>query len=380
MFDVPQGRFELRRYPDEPKSTLRSWDAADEYALAHLAETAPDAGTGWLLVNDSFGALSVALADKSPTMLSDSILAHTATAQNLVRNGLDASTVTLLGSLDDLPERVDVAVLKIPKSLSLLEDQLLRLRPSLHEDAQVLGAGMARHIHRSTIELFEAIIGPTTTSLARKKARLIFSTLDPKLRPSPSPFPTTFGLSSGHSVTNHAGVFSRRRLDVGTRLLLDTLPTDLGTARVIDLGCGNGVVGLNLALANPDIELAFVDSSFLAVASAEATFAAAFGDRHYERGVNFVVGNSVTSFDENSVDLVVTNPPFHEDRSLADTVVWAMFNDAKQVLRPGGAVLVVGNRHLGYHVKLKRVFGNVEVVASNPKFVVLRSEAPTPNL
>lgn len=34
---------------------------------------------------------------------------------------------------------------------------------------------------------------------------------------------------------------------------------------------------------------------------------------------------------------------------------------------------MVGNRHLGYHVKLRRLFGNCEVVAANPKFVLLRA-------
>ncbi len=370
MFDVPQGKFELRRFPHEAKSTLRAWDAADEYVLAHLAE-APDLGTQWLLVNDGFGALSVALSDHQPTMLSDSILSHKALAQNLDDNGLDHSSDSLLGSLDQLPERIDVVVVKIPKSLSLLEDQLHRLRPSLHEGTQVVGAGMARHIHKSTLELFEAIIGPTTTSLARKKARLVFATMNPDLKPGPSPYPTSFTLPSGRAVTNHAGVFSRSRLDVGTRLLLANLPTDLGDRHVVDLGCGNGVVGLSLALANPDIELTFVDSSFLAVASAEATLLANVA----EADATFSVAHSMTGMVDATVDLVVTNPPFHEDRSLADTATWEMFNDAKRCLRPGGAMLVVGNRHLGYHVKLKRVFGNVEVVASNPKFVVLRSEA-----
>lgn len=374
--DVPQGKFELRRFPDEQKSMLRAWDAADEYVLGHLHE-APDLGTQWLLVNDSFGALSVALSDHQPAMLSDSVLSHRAITENLRLNGLDPSSVSLLGSLADPPGRVDVLIVKIPKSLSLLEDQLHRLRPSLHEGTQIVGAGMARHIHKSTLELFEAIVGPTKTSLASKKARLIFVSVDPALNPGPTPYPTSFTLASGHKIMNHAGVFSRRRLDAGTRLLLGKLPTDLEADCVVDLGCGNGVVGLALALDNPDIELTMVDSSYLAVSSAEETFEASGAGSHT---ATFAVEHSMTGFADASVDLVVNNPPFHEDRSLADTVTWQMFNDAKRCLRPGGAMLVVGNRHLGYHVKLKRIFGNVDVVASNPKFVVLRSEAQTRNL
>jgi 16S rRNA (guanine1207-N2)-methyltransferase len=50
-----------------------------------------------------------------------------------------------------------------------------------------------------------------------------------------------------------------------------------------------------------------------------------------------------------------------------------MFTGARRVLAPGGELWVVGNRHLGYHVKLRRLFGNCRLVASDPKFVVLRA-------
>lgn len=50
-----------------------------------------------------------------------------------------------------------------------------------------------------------------------------------------------------------------------------------------------------------------------------------------------------------------------------------MFTGARRALRPGGELWVVGNRHLGYHVQLKRIFGNCELVVGNPKFVILKA-------
>jgi 16S rRNA (guanine1207-N2)-methyltransferase len=50
-----------------------------------------------------------------------------------------------------------------------------------------------------------------------------------------------------------------------------------------------------------------------------------------------------------------------------------MFTGAHRALRPGGELWVVGNRHLGYHLKLRRLFGGCEVVAGHPKFVLLRA-------
>lgn len=50
-----------------------------------------------------------------------------------------------------------------------------------------------------------------------------------------------------------------------------------------------------------------------------------------------------------------------------------MFRGAREALRTGGELWVVGNRHLSYHVMLQRTFGNCRVVTSDPKFVILRA-------
>ncbi|MNC58158.1 Ribosomal RNA large subunit methyltransferase G [compost metagenome] len=50
-----------------------------------------------------------------------------------------------------------------------------------------------------------------------------------------------------------------------------------------------------------------------------------------------------------------------------------MFKQAHAALRHGGELWIVGNRHLGYHTKLKRLFREVEQVAATPKFVILKA-------
>ena len=76
---------------------------------------------------------------------------------------------------------------------------------------------------------------------------------------------------------------------------------------------------------------------------------------------------------DSSVDLVLCNPPFHQEHAVTRQTAGAMFRDARRVLRSGGALLVVGNRHLGYDVGLKRRFGGVQVLAADRRFVVLRA-------
>ncbi|MFH9296621.1 methyltransferase [Streptomyces sp. NPDC017520] len=374
-----QGAFELARFPEHPRDPFRAWDAADEYLLRQLTD--PETGSVDLsgtvaVVGDRWGALATALAAHRPVQISDSYLARRATLANLARNGVDQDAVRLLSSRDTPPDRIDVLIVRVPKSLAFLEDQLHRIAPAVHSGTVIIGTGMVKEIHTSTLKLFERIIGPTRTSLAVRKARLIFCTPDPALPRTPSPWPYRYELPAdvgpvaGLTAVNHAGIFCAERLDIGTRFFLKHLPTRSGAVRVVDLGCGNGVLGLSAAIANPDAHVTFVDESYGAVASAEETFRAGAPDG---AKADFLVGDGLGDLDPGSVDLVLNNPPFHSHTATTDATARTMFAGARTALRQGGELWVVGNRHLSYHTHLRRIFGNCTTVAGDPKFVVLRA-------
>ncbi|RPK36620.1 methyltransferase [Streptomyces sp. ADI93-02] len=375
-----QGEFDLARFPENPRDPFRAWDAADEYLLRRLegaegSEPVRPSGTV-AVVGDRWGALATVLAAYSPVQITDSYLTRRATEANLARNGAAPDAVRMLSVRDTPPERIDVLLVRVPKSLALLEDQLHRLAPAVHAGTVVIGTGMVKEIHTSTLKLFERIIGPTRTSLAVKKARLIFCTPDPALPRTPSPWPRRYelpddvGVVSGRTVTNHAGIFCAERLDIGTRFFLKHLPRRTGPDRVVDLGCGNGVLGTAAALANPDATVTFVDESYQAAASAEATF---HDNAGADAKAEFVVGDGTADIPRADVDLVLCNPPFHSHQAVTDATARNMFAGAHAALRQGGELWVVGNRHLAYHTQLRRIFGNCVTVAGDPKFVVLRA-------
>ncbi|GAA1990643.1 methyltransferase [Kitasatospora viridis] len=408
LFTTARGELRLSRYPEDPREQLRAWDAADEYLLNHLygaadpdllpPDTPPADPAGEVVVlGDRWGALTTSLStggaatptEPRPTLVTDSHLAREATRANLARNGADPAAARLLASTDPAPwgphpaegpGRIDLLLVRVPKSLAFLEDQLHRLAPALHPGSVVIGTGMVTEIHTSTLQLFERIIGPTRTSKAVRKARLIFSTPGVETRPAnPWPLrhhlPEGIGVLSGRPVTNVAGVFCADRLDIGTRFLLEHLAVRPGPLQVVDLGCGNGILGTAAALANPQAAVTFVDESFPALASAEATFRENAGP---DAAATFLAADglgpdAVAAVPPGSVDLVLNNPPFHSHQATTDATAWRMFTGARRALRPGGELWVVGNRHLGYHVKLRRIFGNCQTVAGNPKFTVLRA-------
>ncbi|WP_368926595.1 23S rRNA (guanine(1835)-N(2))-methyltransferase RlmG [Serratia marcescens] len=370
QLDLGTQQLELERYPQQEESTqLQAWEAADEYLLQQL-ENVDIGGRPVLIFNDNFGTLACALHAHRPYSVSDSYMSQLATRHNLKLNGLDPEQVTLLDSLAELPTAPAVVLIRVPKALALLEQQLRALRHVVTEDTLIVAGAKARDVHTSTMQLFEKVLGPTRTSLAWKKARLIFCQAADIVPPAAAE--TTNWTLDGTDwlIHNHANVFSRGSLDIGARLFLDHLPRGLN-GHIVDLGCGNGVIGLTALAQNPDAQVTFVDESYMAVASSELNVEHNL-PQELDR-CQFEVNNALAGIERESVQAVLCNPPFHQQHAITDHTAWQMFCDAKRCLQVGGELRIVGNRHLDYHQKLKRLFGNCTLVASNKKFVILRA-------
>ncbi|MBV4543322.1 methyltransferase [Pseudomonas vlassakiae] len=370
LLTTPFAELDLIRQPDQANDPLQAFDAADEYLLEQLHAQGLDAGSRVLVLNDSFGALAASLVDHLQVISSgDSHLAHMALEKNLARNGKAFDSVPFVPANEHWQGPFDRVLVRVPKTLALLEEQLIRLQGHLAPGAQVIAGAMIKHLPRAAGDLLEKYIGPVQASLAQKKARLLTATVAgrPAAR---SPYPTRYTLDNpALELLNHANVFCREGLDIGTRAFLPHLPRGLGNARVADLGCGNGVLAIASALANPDAQYTLVDESYMAVQSALENWQAALG----QRPVTVMPGDGLAGVEKQSLDVVLCNPPFHQQQVVGDFLAWRMFQQAREALVVGGALYIVGNRHLGYHSKLARLFRGVEQVAATPKFVVLKA-------
>ncbi|MCB1182466.1 methyltransferase [bacterium] len=366
----------LRRLPLKRDDRLRAWDTADLQLLEAACDDAELAAAGpVLVVNDAFGALAVPLHGRVAASWGDSHLAELALRYNLVANGCAADAVPFVPATETPRAPVGLVLLKLPRSLVLLRDQLLRLRTVLAPDAHVLVGGMIKHTPMSVWRLLEEIIGPARTSQGRRKARYGHARL--ALReglPAAEP-DVAFDLpDTDLSLVSGPNVFSRERPDAGSRLLLAHLPQRDDACRAVDLGCGNGMLAVALALRCPAARITGVDISHQAVASARQN---AVQVPDGPTRLEFRVDDAAAGLADESCDLVVCNPPFHQGHATGDLQAWEMFKAARRILRPGGELLVVGNRHLGYHVKLRRLFDAVDLLGSDRRFVVLRAVRST---
>lgn len=363
----------LDRWPPGAAGRLQAWDAADEYLLRQLDASAPAPGSPLLLAGDNWGALAVALAARGlrPVSWGDSHLGRLALAANLRANGLDAGAVPFTGTDRPPPGPHDLALLRLPKDLAGLEDTLRCLRGALAPGARLIAGGMIKHTPTRAWRLLEGIIGATVTTPGWKKARLGTSRLESRALPPPPPARTYRPLPQ-LELAGAPGVFGGGRLDGGSALLLRHLPAGETALAAADLGCGDGVLALALAWRCPRARVLGVDESYRAIACAEANLVrneAALGG---EPGrVRFAAADGLADAAPGALDLVVCNPPFHQGHAVADVAAGRLFAQAFAALRPGGRLLVVGNRHLGHHAKLDRLFGCHELLDGDTRFVVL---------
>ncbi|NVD07362.1 class I SAM-dependent methyltransferase [Vibrio sp. JPW-9-11-11] len=361
----------LYRYPKRPNETLQAWDAGDEYLINHVEAMQLNPGQHIVILNDNFGALSSWFSHQHRiTMMSDSFIAQRATRENLLLN--HCPDITFASTMDPIPSDADLVLVQLPKSNRHLVWQLSQLRNTLTDAVPVIAVNKAKEIHSSTLKLFEQYLGETKTSLAWKKHRLVFSQANSQT-PRSASRDTCWSVDGENiKLNNLPNVYSGESLDLGARFMLQHLPQDERLNHALDLGCGNGVLSIKLGQLNPQLELTCIDESFMAVESAQQNLNINLGS---ERRFRCIANNCLDDINDIDVDLIVCNPPFHQQHAITDHIAWQMFCDAKQILTSGGQLLVIGNRHLGYDGKLARLFGKskVKVIASNKKFVILQA-------
>ncbi len=350
----------IKRYPLRKNDPLQGWDSADELVLEHL-ESLDLSGKRILIVNDHFGALSCRLKQFNPTVYTDSFVSKMAIALN------SDHRIEPIRELASLEGFFDLVLMRIPKNMSFFEDILCHLTHHLKGDSKIICGSMVKHLAPTSFDLINKYIGQTTTSLAKKKARLVFADFQKSLVPSPYPmkvkldgFETPF--------IHHSNLFSREKLDIGTRFFLDHLPQG-PFDKILDLGCANGILGIKAKLINPQSQIHFSDESYMAIQSAEVNYRQFFQDKAFFHWTNCFESGKSEEF-----ALVLCNPPFHQGNTIGDFIAWQMFQDSFRCLKPKGKIRIVGNSHLGYHQKLKKIFGNYKIIASNEKFVIIEAQ------
>ncbi len=162
------------------------------------------------------------------------------------------------------------------------------------------------------------------------------------------------------------GVFSSDGIDAGSEALANALPRLKGTG--VDLGAGWGYLSAQ-ALAQDSIEtLHLVEAEAAALDCARLNVTDPRAQFHWADATRFTLPDSV--------DFVLTNPPFHTERAADPAIGKAFLQAAATLLTPRGELWTVANRHLPYEAHLATLFQQVEEVGGTRGFKLLRSARP----
>ena len=166
------------------------------------------------------------------------------------------------------------------------------------------------------------------------------------------------------------GLFSPREIDEGSALLIDNVEV-ASSDKLLDIGCGWGVIGLTLAKLASQGKVHLIDKDYVAIDYAKKN-----ARINHIDNCEIYLSNGFSNVPDVQFDTIVSNLPAKVGKEL----FWIILHDAKTHLRPGGKLYVVTISGLKEFIKrnFKEIIGNYEKVAQNKTYSVFLARNTSP--
>ena len=161
------------------------------------------------------------------------------------------------------------------------------------------------------------------------------------------------------------GVFSKKMIDYGSRVLLEAISIDSSKKTLLDVGCGYGTFGIALKSVYPFLEIDMVDVNDRALNLARENL------KLNSMSANVYLSNTYDKV-ENKYDLIVTNPPIRAGKE----IVTKILVESKKYLNLNGEIWVVIQKKQGApsaKKNLESVFKKVDIVKRDKGYYILRA-------
>ncbi|MGF1693402.1 16S rRNA (guanine(1207)-N(2))-methyltransferase RsmC [Photobacterium kagoshimensis] len=257
---------------------------------------------------------------------------------------------------------IDMILLYWPKAKAEADYLLSMLLAKFGTGTEICVVGENRSGVRSAEKMFTPY-GPLTKYDSARRCGFYWGRCDNEVKPFELSawfrnYPITVA-GTELTIRSLPGVFSHGEFDKGSELLLNTLPKLRG--KVLDFGCGAGVIGAVMKTNNPSIELELCDISALAIESAKETF------KINNLEAKFTATDVYAEL-PGSYNYLISNPPFHAGLKTFYTATEDFIAQAPQHLHDDGALIIVANSFLQYPPLIEKSLGECRTAASTNKF------------
>lgn len=261
-------------------------------------------------------------------------------------------------------ENIDTLIYFWPKSKREAQFQLTYLRALLQDNVDIFIVGENRSGVRSCEKYLNDEGEIRKVDTARRCSLYHFKENKKPIFDLTSWWQRYF-LSDNTCIMTLPGVFSAEHLDEGSRLLLESLHDmpQIIYGNILDVGSGAGVLSACIGKIKPEVQLTLSDVNAAALVASQATLEANQLHGH-------IIASNIFSNIEESYDLIMSNPPFHEGIQTDYTASESLIREAKKHLKPGGHLCLVANAFLPYAILLDHFFGMHRVLKQTSKFKV----------
>ena len=277
--------------------------------------------------------------------------------------GADAMADAMVGA--DAMAGADLAVMEVASHVgqARIAAELLELAYHLREEAVLLVVTARRLGSARQLNTLEAMFGTAEVAHRSGSAVVLRAVRGPEVRATAdatAAAPTVEAVLLGCDLrfTTGAGLFSKSRIDDGTRLLIDALPPDHQWRDVCDLGCGYGPIGIAVASRWPQARVVMADIDPLAVNTARANAVL----NHLGQRCEACVSDGTSALADRRFDAVLSHLPTHVPKSTLARLI----DESGRVLRPGGELIAVTASAVDLRDRIASVFATVEVLAESP--------------
>ncbi|WP_158359504.1 16S rRNA (guanine(1207)-N(2))-methyltransferase RsmC [Buchnera aphidicola] len=167
------------------------------------------------------------------------------------------------------------------------------------------------------------------------------------------------------SIKSLPGVFGDKKIDEGSKLLASTFSKSI-TGKILDVGCGTGFLSVSLLDCSPNVDITLIDNNKTALRCSQVTL-----DANQLRGK--VLCSDFYSNIFEKFDLIISNPPFHDDLKINFNIVKKIICDSVNYLKFRGELRFVTNSCFDYNFLLKKTFKRYSIIEKTNKYKIYQA-------